>query len=128
MQRSSDPRDPSVDAARRESVLHGRRNVHTVAASREARVRAMGGSPAARVNANWDRWFLEKVATGDLDDVAALEDECLEEEAGSGGHEVRTWLIGRAAVDVPLVWTCYEPIPEWITGMGTGSTFAVEGP
>ncbi|MDQ1035392.1 2,3-dihydroxyphenylpropionate 1,2-dioxygenase [Streptomyces sp. V3I8] len=123
---SNDPRDPSIDGARRESVIHGRRDVHAVAVSREARVRAMGGDPAARVNADWDRWFLERIATGELDDVAALGDECLEERAGSGGHEVRTWLIGRAAVDLPLVWTCYEPVPEWITGMGIGSTFEVE--
>ena len=45
--------------------------------------------------------------------------------AGSGGHEIRTWLTGMAAVRKPLVWTSYEPVPEWITGMGIGTTFAV---
>ena len=49
----------------------------------------------------------------------------LEEEAGSGGHEVRGWLVGHAAVGAPLVWTSYEPVPEWITGMGIGTTFDV---
>jgi 2,3-dihydroxyphenylpropionate 1,2-dioxygenase len=23
------------------------------------------------------------------------------------------------------VWTSYEPVPEWITGMGIGTTFEV---
>jgi 2,3-dihydroxyphenylpropionate 1,2-dioxygenase len=23
------------------------------------------------------------------------------------------------------VWTAYEPVPEWITGMGIGTTFEV---
>jgi 2,3-dihydroxyphenylpropionate 1,2-dioxygenase len=50
----------------------------------------------------------------------------LEENAGSGGHEVRAWLIGQSAVAEPLVWTSYEPVPEWITGMGIGTTFDVD--
>ena len=25
----------------------------------------------------------------------------------------------------PLVWTSYQPVPEWITGMGIGTTFEV---
>ncbi len=25
----------------------------------------------------------------------------------------------------PLVWTSYEAVPEWITGMGTGAMFEV---
>ena len=49
----------------------------------------------------------------------------LEEAAGTGGHEVRTWLIGAAAVAQPVVWTAYEPVPEWITGMGIATSFVV---
>jgi 2,3-dihydroxyphenylpropionate 1,2-dioxygenase len=30
-----------------------------------------------------------------------------------------------AAVDAPLAWTSDEPVPEWITGMGIGTTFEV---
>jgi len=122
---SNDPRDPSVVGARRESVIHGRRDVHAVAAAREPRVRAMGGNPDARVNAGWDTWFLERLAAGDPDAVATVGDAALEEQAGSGGHEIRAWLIGQAAVGAPLVWTSYEPVPQWITGMGIGTTFAI---
>ncbi len=59
--------------------------------------------------------------------MTAVGDELLEERAGSGGHEVCTWLVGLAAAGRPLAWTSYEPVPEWITGMGIGTTFAVPG-
>ena len=122
---SNDPRDPSVAGERRTAVIHGRKDVRAFAAAREPRVRAMGGDPGARVNADWDRWFLRQLAAADPAPVAALGDTGLEDSAGSGGHEIRTWLIGQAAVGRPLVWTSYEPIPEWITGMGIGTTFEV---
>jgi len=122
---SNDPRDPSVSSERRESVIHGRANLRAFAAAREPLVRAMGGDPDAHVNSVWDNWFLKHLAAADLDPIAALGDEVLEEQAGSGGHEIRTWLIGQAAVNRPFVWTSYEPVPQWITGMGIGTTFEV---
>jgi 2,3-dihydroxyphenylpropionate 1,2-dioxygenase len=122
---SNDPRDPSVAGERREAVIHGRKDPRAFAAAREPRVRAMGGDPGARVNAAWDGWFLKQLTTADLAPVTALGDEGLEEHAGSGGHEIRTWLIGLAAVARPFRWTAYEPVPEWITGMGIGTTFEV---
>jgi 2,3-dihydroxyphenylpropionate 1,2-dioxygenase len=30
-----------------------------------------------------------------------------------------------AAAGRRLMWTSYEPVPEWITGMGIGTTFEV---
>jgi 2,3-dihydroxyphenylpropionate 1,2-dioxygenase len=120
---TNDPRDPAMSGERRDSVIHGRRDVHAVAAAREPRVRAMGGNPNARVAAEWDRWFLARLAAGDLAAVAELGDVRLQDAAGSGAHEVRTWLAGLAAVGRPLAWSAYEPVPEWITGMGVGATF-----
>jgi 2,3-dihydroxyphenylpropionate 1,2-dioxygenase len=122
---SNDPRDASVAADRRASVIHGRKDVRAVAAAREPAVRAMGGNPNAHVNTEWDTWFLKQLADGDLAPVAELGDAGLEENAGRGGHEIRTWLVGLAAADAPLVWTSYEAVPEWITGMGIGTTFEV---
>ncbi|MCW2757292.1 MAG: mhpB [Nocardioidaceae bacterium] len=123
---SNDPRDPSVDGDKRTSLIHGRADARAFAAAREPRVRAMGGDPDARVNAAWDGWFLERLRDGDLDAITALGHDGLEKEAGSGGHEIRTWLVGLAAVGgLPLRWTSYEPVPEWITGMGIGTTFDV---
>jgi len=88
-------------------------------------VRALAGNPDAPVNAAWDAWFLKQLVTADLDPVTGLGDELLEERAGSGSHEIRTWLIAFAAAGRPLVWTSYEPVPEWLTGMGIGTTFEV---
>jgi 2,3-dihydroxyphenylpropionate 1,2-dioxygenase len=122
---SNDPRDASVTTQRRAAMIHGRRDVRASSAIREPQVRAMGGNPDARVNAGWDAWFLKQLRTADLEPVASLRDDALAERAGSGSHEVRTWLTGLAAAGRPLAWTGYEPVPEWITGMGIGATFAV---
>ncbi|MFI5909479.1 2,3-dihydroxyphenylpropionate 1,2-dioxygenase [Dactylosporangium sp. NPDC051541] len=122
---SNDPRDPGVPADRRASMIHGRRDVAAFSAVREPRVRALAGNPDAPVNAAWDAWFLERLRRSDVDAVVCLGDEGLEQDAGRGGHEVRTWLIGLAAAGRPLAWTSYEPVPEWITGMAIGTTFEV---
>jgi 2,3-dihydroxyphenylpropionate 1,2-dioxygenase len=122
---SNDPRDPSVAGDRRAALIHGRRDVRAFALAREPRVRAMGGDPHARVNARWDRWFLQQLHTSDLTPVTALGHDNLQKEAGSGGHEIRAWLVGHAAVGQPLAWDSYEPVPEWITGMAIGTTFPV---
>jgi 2,3-dihydroxyphenylpropionate 1,2-dioxygenase len=122
---SNDPRDPSVVGQRRDSLIHGRKDARAFAAAREPRVRAMAGNPDAPVNADWDRWFLRQLYTMDTGPIVELGHDKLEREAGSGGHEVRTWLVGHAAAGLPLVWDSYEPVPEWITGMGIGTTFPV---
>jgi 2,3-dihydroxyphenylpropionate 1,2-dioxygenase len=122
---SNDPRDESVPAERRAAVIHGRRDVRAFSAAREPGVRALAGNPDAPVNAAWDSWFLKQLVTADLDPVTDLGDEGLEERAGRGGHEIRTWLIGFTAAARPLVWTSYEAVPEWVTGMGIGTTFEV---
>ena len=121
----NDPRDTSVPAERRAAMIHGRRDVRAFSATREPLVRALGGNPDARVNAAWDSWFLKQLVAADLDPVTDLGDEELAERAGRGAHEIRTWLIGFAAAGRPLVWTSYHPVPEWITGMGIGTTFEV---
>jgi 2,3-dihydroxyphenylpropionate 1,2-dioxygenase len=121
----NDPRDASVTAERRAAMIHGRRDARAFAAAREPGVRALAGNPDAQVNAAWDTWFLKQLVTADVDAVTSLGDEGLEDRAGSGGHEIRTWLAGFAAAGRPLAWTSYEPVPEWITGMGIGTTFEV---
>src|SRR6266567_1840727 len=65
----------------------------------------------------------DALVPAEVEPVTGLGDEGLQERAGSGGHEIRTWLVGFAAAGRPLVWTSYEPVPEWVTGMGIGTTF-----
>ena len=122
---SNDPRDPSVVGARRAALIHGRRDTRAFAAAREPRVRAMGGDPSAPVNSEWDCWFLGQLGTAELGPITELGHDGLEKLAGRGGHEIRTWLIGSAAVKQPLRWSSYEAVPEWITGMGIGATFQI---
>jgi 2,3-dihydroxyphenylpropionate 1,2-dioxygenase len=122
---SNDPRDASVPAGRRAAVIYGRGDVRASSAAREPQVRAMGGNPDAPVNTRWDAWFLKQLRAGDLGPVTSLSDEALADQAGSGSHEIRAWIIGLAAAGQPLAWTSYEPVPEWITGMGIGTTFRV---
>lgn len=120
---TNDPR--RLPPERREPLIHGRADTRAFAAVREPRVRAMGGNPDAPVNVGWDTWFLDQLSNGEIDTVLALGEDGLEHAAGSGGHEIRSWLIGMSAVRRPLLWTSYEPVPEWITGMGIGTTFEV---
>jgi len=37
---------------------------------------------------------------------------------GVGAQEVRTWIAAIAAANFPATDTIYEPVSEWITGMG----------
>lgn len=123
---SNDPRDPSVVGDKRESLIHGRQDAKAFAAARESKVMAMGGHQDARVNVEWDGWFLKQLMAADVEPVTSLGHDGLEANAGTGGHEIRTWLVGQAAVGLPLAWTSYESVPEWITGMGIGATFEVD--
>ena len=121
---SNDPRDPSVVGERRDALIHGRADA-AFAAAREPRVKAMGGNPRARVNREWDRWFLDACSpatsspswrwgtTGSRRSPAAA---VTRSAAG--------WSATRPSVS-RCAWTSYEPVPEWIAGMGIGTTFPV---
>ncbi len=122
---SNDPRDAVSYRPPPAALIHGPQDAQAFAAAREPRVRAMGGNPEAPVNSSWDNWFLRQLESTDLDPISQLGHDGLEKLAGTGGHEIRAWLVGHAAVGAPLVWTSYEPVPEWITGMGIGTTFPV---
>ena len=47
-------------------------------------------------------------------------EQLLQEPGVPGGVDPGVLVAGQ-----PLVWTNYEPVPEWITGMGIGTTFEV---
>lgn len=86
------------------------------------RVNMEGAAAAAgRINEAWDRAFLARLDGVDRTWVSGL-GETLEQEAGCGAHEVRTWLAAWAAGGLPLRTVAYEAVPEWITGMGVVSS------
>jgi hypothetical protein len=66
---------------------------------------------------DFDRWFLERLERGELDDVLDLPDDEIE-LAGNGAHEIRTWLaVAGTVAPTPARTLAYEPIYPWITGM-----------
>jgi len=70
------------------------------------------------IDEEFDRWFLERLETGKLEDVLDLPDEELE-LAGNGAHEIRSWLaVAGAVAPLNAKTLAYEPVYPWITGMG----------
>ena len=68
---------------------------------------------------DFDRRFLADLEAGDLERYTELSTSQLEEVAGNGGQELRTWLVMAAALGfAPGTSLCYSPMPEWLTGMG----------
>ncbi|WP_434740584.1 hypothetical protein [Micromonospora sp. SH-82] len=68
----------------------------------------------------FDRRFLADLEAGRLGDYLHLSTAELEQAAGNGGQELRTWLVMAAALGfAPGTALCYSPMPEWLTGMGT---------
>ncbi len=71
-----------------------------------------------RIDADFDRWFLDRLAAGRVEEVLALSDAELE-RAGNGAHEIRSWLTVAGAVPGKAARVlAYEPIAPWVTGMG----------
>ena len=67
---------------------------------------------------DFDRWFLDHLERGALDEVLDLTDEEIE-QAGNGAHEIRSWLaVAGAAIPATGRTLAYEPVYPWITGMG----------
>jgi 2,3-dihydroxyphenylpropionate 1,2-dioxygenase len=88
--------------------------------SEESRYRLIQNSLAAAadaINPEWDREFLALLAGENWRSAGELTHSDLE-PAGSGGAEVRTWIAALFAGGTSLATVAYEPVPEWITGMG----------
>lgn len=68
---------------------------------------------------DFDEKFLADLEKGALADYVELTTEQIEEVAGNGGQELRTWLVMVAALGfAPGKALVYSPMPEWLTGMG----------
>ena len=77
------------------------------------------------IDEEFDRWFLDQICRGDLDDIAAVASAEMAVRAGNGGQEIRCWLAGICATEHPVTWTCYEAVPQWLTGMGAATSLPV---
>jgi 2,3-dihydroxyphenylpropionate 1,2-dioxygenase len=71
------------------------------------------------INADWDREFLQALERGDTDHMRALSFEEVQGKAGHGGLEILTWVAVMGAMHgMPAKIIAYEPVLEWICGMG----------
>ncbi len=75
----------------------------------------VGMPESGRVNEDFDRDFLARLAAGDPDRLTAYTEAEID-AAGNGAHEIRTWLVAAGAADAPFETLAYEPVPEWLTG------------
>lgn len=84
--------------------------------TRKTRVTSLKSGP---VNEEWDREFLRLIVEKDYQAIRQWSPEFIEENGGNGGQEIHNWLVlmGVLKEYEPEV-ACYEPIPEWVTGMG----------
>lgn len=71
------------------------------------------------VNAEWDREIMDAFTSGSVDKVKSLSFDEIQEKGGHGGQEVRTWAIVMGAMKgAPANYVGYEPVQEFICGMG----------
>ncbi|ORT56524.1 hypothetical protein [Streptomyces sp. CB03238] len=77
----------------------------------------IGTERVGEIDTEFDRWFLDRMAANRFDDVLDMADRELE-AAGNGAHEIRSWLTLAGLADRPARILAYEPVQEWITGMG----------
>ena len=70
------------------------------------------------IDEEFDRWFLDQLESGDLDNLLDIPNDELM-LAGNGTGEVRSWVTVAAAMrGYKAKSLAYEPIYEWINGMG----------
>jgi hypothetical protein len=78
----------------------------------------IGNPRVGDIDEEFDRWFLDRLEAGELDQVLDMRDDEIE-LAGNGNHEIRTWVaVAGAMAPVKARKLAYEPVYPWITGMG----------
>ncbi|WP_203553178.1 hypothetical protein [Bacillus sp. B15-48] len=84
--------------------------------TRKTRVTQIKSGP---VNEEWDREFLRLITEKDFQALRQWSPQFIEENGGNGGQEIHNWLVLLGILqDFEPEVVCYEPIPEWVTGMG----------
>lgn len=76
---------------------------------------------AEAINPQWDERFLAQMADAGWSSLADWDAADLA-PAGTGGSEVRTWVAAQFTGNQPLQTVVYEPVEEWITGMGIAAS------
>jgi 2,3-dihydroxyphenylpropionate 1,2-dioxygenase len=78
-----------------------------------------GEAKHGKINIPFDKRFLETLVGGDRAKLTEYTHEEINTEAGSGGHEIRTWIALAGAVqNWRAELLAYEPVVPWATGCG----------
>lgn len=126
---SHDPPMPSLTTATpeiRDRLINGgelnaeQRAARETRAAEEGRAMAAGTSTLLPLDPSWDRMLLDAFLSRNLKVLDSSPDEEITGTGGRGGHEIRTWFAALAALgdDYQAQELFYEPISEWIAGMG----------
>lgn len=87
-----------------------------------AREAEMAASGRELINTNWDRAVLDAFERGDKDFFFRMTYEEIERDGGNGGHEMAMWVMMMGAVGGRRCRTIvYEPVKEWMGGVGVQS-------
>jgi 2,3-dihydroxyphenylpropionate 1,2-dioxygenase len=127
---SHDPPLPSLATATpdvRARLTNGGMLTHAERVSRQSRTFSLADysrpdTELRPLNPEWDRKMLDSFSNGGLDVLDHINDNELTGIGGSGAHELRCWVAALSAAkagglaDSKILF--YEPIEEWITGMG----------
>ena len=71
------------------------------------------------INTHWDREVIELFGRGDIAGLRAMSFDEIEQGGGHGGHEILNWIAVMGAMGgAPAHIVAYEPVMEWICGMG----------
>ena len=79
----------------------------------------VGGPGMGQVNEEFDHRVLEMIKQKNIEDLIALPEEMILEQAGNGAIEIKNWLCALGALpgaEAEII--AYEPIPTWVTGCG----------
>jgi aromatic ring-opening dioxygenase catalytic subunit (LigB family) len=78
-----------------------------------------GEAKHGKINDTFDKRFLDVLTRGDWNQLASYSHEEISREAGSGGHEIRTWIALAGAVpEWNAELLAYEAVVPWATGCG----------
>lgn len=112
------------------------REARTLAAARQF---ATGQSELPALNPRWDHEFLNMLVRHDVAALDTLTNQQITHDAGSSGHEVKTWIAANAAMAASTEGRYsvrpeyYRAIPEWIAGFavlqgGTDDSYKGDNP
>jgi 2,3-dihydroxyphenylpropionate 1,2-dioxygenase len=98
-------------------------------ASYDRRRREIIRSAPSIIEPGFDEEFLGLLETGQAARASQWSTPELQQMAGNGGQEIRTWLAMSAALaDAPARRLAYEPVPDWLTGMAVTVVDPVTAP